>query len=189
MSVGMSIMVCGNYNIEQGDDMDIIYESVPEEVCGMLTLKDDQNQLKRYVRRIRNKRNVQPSVIPDLLQTDDRRVEFAEVNTLKGKNLRDEVVLMCQGSPEVIGPPSNGPVQQTAVVVDVYHADERAYWIWEKFREKTMQNNTLDAREIKRLLDNTKPQLRPWLVQEVKVEKEKWDQDKGTGKIGDGKDR
>jgi hypothetical protein len=128
--------------------------------AGLLTLEGDPGGLKRYVRR---SRNAPLTAVADLLETDNGRLEFARGQGLDAKNLPDRLI---------IGLPS-GQAHE-------YRANERAFSIWEKFRDKTMrESGGLDPWEIKQLLDITDPQAaRPWTVEEVKAEMVKWVHDK-----------
>jgi predicted nucleotide-binding protein len=142
--------------------------------AGMLALEDDQGKPKRYVRR---KRRVGLTHIVDLVKTGIGPLQFVTGHRLDGRNLPEQVVV-CERSEPLDQAPSAYNMGESE-----YQADERAFWIWEKFRDMTMrERRTLNALEVKRILDIADPEKaigNPWNVKEVEREMVKWAQDKG----------
>ena len=148
---------------------------------GLITLVDDHGKPKRYVRRNRNGRRPE---VPDLVRVGKQPLDFVKGNKLDGRNLPDRLVVAVQDAP----PPGPQKIETgvTAGGTDwmpayhEYEANERAFWIWEKFRDRTMRESSgLDVLEIKKVLDVSDPQTPIWTVKEVEAEKLRWLEDKG----------
>lgn len=142
--------------------------------AGLLTLQDDAGQTKRYVRRSRNAKATET----DLVQIGSGIAAVQGYN-LDTRNLPAWLTVAVRIAPGL----QDGTVPITFneyPVVHEYEANERAYWIWEKFMGVRLEGGQLDALEIKRLLDITDPQpTRPWTVSEVETELRRWLEDKG----------
>jgi hypothetical protein len=159
--------------------IDCIDRERTDATAGLLTLKDDQGQAKRYVRRDPNA--PLPAGSPHLTLTinNGQPPYVTQGIALDTKNLPDRLTVGLQGRP-VSSPGTVSVSLGDFVAAHEYEADERAFLIWEKFRDFERESRAPDAVTIKRLLDVVDPQpARPWTVEEVKAELFKWAKDKG----------
>jgi hypothetical protein len=147
--------------------------------AGMITLEDDQGRRKRYVRRNRNAQL--QSGVPDLLLSGNLPLDFTKGNKLDKNNLPNRLTVGLNSGQASLGGlfTSGGDF----LAVHDYQADEQAFWVWEKCRDRTMRETggSLDPNGLRDLLDTTDPLplKQPWDIAKVREEVEAWLLDKG----------
>jgi hypothetical protein len=151
--------------------------------AGMITLEDDQGRQKRYIRRNRNA--PLPAEVPALLLGGDLPLAFTAGNRLNKNNLPDRLTVGLNTGKPTVHPGALGTFIADFEGAHDYQADEQAFWVWEKCRDRTMRETggSLDPNDLRDLLDITDPlpMKQPWDIAKVEVEVAAWLKDKGKG--------
>jgi len=149
--------------------------------AGMINLEDDQGRQKRYVRRNRNA--PLPSGTPDLLLSGNLPLDFTRGNRLDKNNLPDRLTVGLNSGQPVLHQGAVSVAVTDFLAAHDYQADEQAFWVWEKCRDRTMRETggSLDPNDLRDLLDSTDPLplKQPWDIAKVRAEVAAWLKDKG----------